>query len=134
MLHDRRAARDHRPSCLARPEQARAALERERAELEDQLDRVETALTALGGMAALSRGRKAGRVRRDFAHGDLAVRRLSAGPGGGGCARSAEGAPRATGPGGRVGLWQLFPLLVPAVLFGGASGGPAARIARRYAG
>ncbi|MFA9269514.1 MAG: fructosamine kinase family protein, partial [Baekduiaceae bacterium] len=34
----------------------------------------------------------------------------------------------------RVELWQLFPLLVHAVLFGGGYGASAARIARRYAG
>lgn len=32
----------------------------------------------------------------------------------------------------RVGLWQLFPLLVHAVLFGGGYGARAARIAERY--
>lgn len=34
----------------------------------------------------------------------------------------------------RVELWQLFPLLVHAVLFGGGYGASVARVARRYAG
>lgn len=41
--------------------------------------------------------------------------------------------PRADGHAERVPLWQLFPLLVHAVLFGGAYGASAARAARRYA-
>jgi fructosamine-3-kinase len=33
----------------------------------------------------------------------------------------------------RVALWQLFPLLVHAILFGGSYGAAAGRAARRYA-
>ena len=45
-----------------------------------------------------------------------------------------EVAPLADGHEDRVGLWQLFPLLVHAVLFGGGYGGSAEDAARRYAG
>jgi fructosamine-3-kinase len=45
-----------------------------------------------------------------------------------------EVAPLAPGHEDRVGLWQLFPLLVHAALFGGSYAGSAARVARRYAG
>lgn len=45
-----------------------------------------------------------------------------------------EVTPLAEGWRDRVELWQLFPLLVPAVLFGGGYGASAARVARRYAG
>ncbi|MCW3004702.1 MAG: fructosamine kinase family protein [Conexibacter sp.] len=41
--------------------------------------------------------------------------------------------PRAEGHAERVALWQLFPLLVHAVLFGGAYGASAVRAAQRYA-
>jgi fructosamine-3-kinase len=41
--------------------------------------------------------------------------------------------PRAQGHEERTGLWQLFPLLVHAVLFGGGYGARAAAAARRYA-
>jgi fructosamine-3-kinase len=41
--------------------------------------------------------------------------------------------PRAAGHEERVQLWQLFPLLVHAVLFGGSYGAAADRAARRYA-
>ena len=41
--------------------------------------------------------------------------------------------PRAAGHEERLALWQLFPLLVHAVLFGGGYGASAARAARRYA-
>ncbi|HEV7753892.1 MAG TPA: fructosamine kinase family protein, partial [Baekduia sp.] len=41
--------------------------------------------------------------------------------------------PRAQGHDERTGLWQLFPLLVHAVLFGGGYGARAAAAARRYA-
>lgn len=44
-----------------------------------------------------------------------------------------EVAPLADGWRERVELWQLFPLLVHAVLFGGGYGSSAARAARRYA-
>jgi fructosamine-3-kinase len=46
----------------------------------------------------------------------------------------AEVAPLADGWEDRVALWQLLPLLVHAVLFGGAYREAAVRIARRYAG
>jgi fructosamine-3-kinase len=42
--------------------------------------------------------------------------------------------PRAAGHAERVGLWQLFPLLVHAILFGGSYGAAAGRAAGRYAG
>jgi fructosamine-3-kinase len=45
-----------------------------------------------------------------------------------------EAAPLAAGHGDRVELWQLFPLLVHAALFGGSYGDAAERAARRYAG
>jgi fructosamine-3-kinase len=43
-----------------------------------------------------------------------------------------ESHPLAEGHGERVGLWQLFPLLVHAVLFGGGYGASAEATARRY--
>ncbi len=43
-------------------------------------------------------------------------------------------APLADGHADRVGLWQLFPLLVHAVLFGGAYGARAASVAAGYGG
>jgi fructosamine-3-kinase len=46
----------------------------------------------------------------------------------------AEAAPLADGHEQRVELWQLFPLLVHALLFGGHYGASAERAARRYAG
>ena len=45
----------------------------------------------------------------------------------------AEVAPLADGHAERVDLWQLFPLLVHAVLFGGAYAASVERVARRYA-
>jgi fructosamine-3-kinase len=45
-----------------------------------------------------------------------------------------EAAPLAEGCEERVDLWQLLPLLVHAVLFGGGYVGAAERVARRYAG
>jgi fructosamine-3-kinase len=45
-----------------------------------------------------------------------------------------EEAPLANGYEDRIGLWQLFPLLVHAALFGGHYGASAERTARRYAG
>ena len=45
-----------------------------------------------------------------------------------------EARPLADGHEQRVDLWQLFPLLVHAVLFGGGYGAQAERAARRYAG
>jgi fructosamine-3-kinase len=46
----------------------------------------------------------------------------------------AEVTPLADGWEDRVALWQLLPLLVHAVLFGGSYPDAAVRIARRYAG
>ncbi len=65
---------------------------------------------------------------------DLAMLRLFGGPSERCFAAYAEATPLADGHGERVELWQLFPLLVHAVLFGGGYGGSVARIARRYAG
>jgi fructosamine-3-kinase len=45
----------------------------------------------------------------------------------------AEVHPLADGHGERVALWQLFPLLVHAVLFGGGYGAAVDRAARAYA-
>jgi fructosamine-3-kinase len=45
-----------------------------------------------------------------------------------------EAAPLADGHEQRVELWQLFPLMVHAVLFGGGYGGSAEAVARRYVG
>jgi fructosamine-3-kinase len=45
-----------------------------------------------------------------------------------------EAAPLAEGHEDRIGLWQLFPLLVHAALFGGHYRASAAQMARRYAG
>ena len=45
-----------------------------------------------------------------------------------------EAAPLADGHRERVELWQLFPLMVHTVLFGGGYGGSAEAVARRYAG
>jgi len=45
-----------------------------------------------------------------------------------------EAAPLAGGWEERVELWQLLPLLVHAVLFGGSYAGAAERVARHYAG
>jgi fructosamine-3-kinase len=65
---------------------------------------------------------------------DLAMLALFASPSPRTLAAYAEVAPPAAGHEDRVGLWQLFPLLVHAVLFGGAYGASAERIAVRYAG
>ena len=43
-----------------------------------------------------------------------------------------EAHPLSDGHEERVGLWQLFPLLVHAVLFGGGYGSSVARVAERY--
>ncbi|WP_430228818.1 fructosamine kinase family protein [Nitrosomonas communis] len=67
---------------------------------------------------------------------DLAMLALFGGPGGSGsrfAAAYAEAWPLADGHAERVALWQLFPLLVHAVLFGGSYGASAARAAARYA-
>jgi fructosamine-3-kinase len=63
---------------------------------------------------------------------DLAMLRLFGGPGERCFDAYAEAAPLADGHAERVELWQLFPLLVHAALFGGGYGGSAARAARRY--
>ena len=66
---------------------------------------------------------------------DLAMLQLFGGVGGSGSSFFAaydEVWPRADGHEERVALWQLFPLLVHAVLFGGGYGASAARAARRY--
>jgi fructosamine-3-kinase len=65
---------------------------------------------------------------------DLAMLRLFGGPSERCFAAYAEIAPLADGHSDRVELWQLFPLLVHAVLFGGGYGSSAVRIARRYVG
>jgi fructosamine-3-kinase len=64
---------------------------------------------------------------------DLAMLRLFGGPGERCFAAYAEAAPLADGHAERVELWQLFPLLVHALLFGGGYGESVARLARRYA-
>ena len=63
---------------------------------------------------------------------DLAMLRLFGGPGERCFSAYEEVAPLADGWRDRVALWQLFPLLVHAVLFGGAYGGRAGEVARRY--
>jgi fructosamine-3-kinase len=63
---------------------------------------------------------------------DLAMLRLFGGPGERCFAAYAEAAPLADGHAERVALWQLFPLLVHAALFGGHYGASVARVARRY--
>lgn len=66
---------------------------------------------------------------------DLAMLALfGGGLGARGLAAYADVTPLADGWRDRVELWQLFPLLVHAVLFGGGYGASAARIARRAAG
>ena len=65
---------------------------------------------------------------------DLAMLALFGGPGRRFRDAYAEVAPPAAGHEDRVELWQLLPLLVHAVLFGGAYGASAERAARRYAG
>jgi fructosamine-3-kinase len=64
---------------------------------------------------------------------DLAMLRLFGGPSERCFAAYSEVTPLADGHADRVELWQLFPLLVHAVLFGGSYGSSVARIARRYA-
>jgi fructosamine-3-kinase len=64
---------------------------------------------------------------------DLAMLELFGGPGLGFSAAYDEVWPRAEGHRERVALWQLFPLLVHAVLFGGPYGGSVRRAAERYA-
>ncbi len=64
---------------------------------------------------------------------DLAMLRLFGGPSARCFDAYAEVHPLAEGHEERLGLWQLFPLLVHAVVFGGSYGASAARTARRYA-
>jgi fructosamine-3-kinase len=63
---------------------------------------------------------------------DLAMLRLFGAPGPRVLGAYAEAHPLAQGHEDRVELWQLFPLLVHAVLFGGGYGASVERIARRY--
>jgi fructosamine-3-kinase len=63
---------------------------------------------------------------------DLAMLQLFGSRGAGFLEAYEERAPLAEGHAGRVALWQLFPLLVHAVLFGGGYGAAAERAARRY--
>ncbi len=63
---------------------------------------------------------------------DLAMLRLFGAPGPRMLAAYEDVAPLAAGHEDRVALWQLFPLLVHAVLFGGGYGASAERAARRY--
>jgi len=65
---------------------------------------------------------------------DLAMLRLFGGPSPRVLGAYAEAYPLANGYEGRVELWQLFPLLVHAVLFGGGYGASVERAARRYSG
>ena len=64
---------------------------------------------------------------------DLAMLRLFGGPSQRVFDAYAEAAPLAAGHEERVGLWQLFPMLVHAVLFGGSYVGRAEQLARDYA-
>jgi fructosamine-3-kinase len=63
---------------------------------------------------------------------DLAMLQLFGGPGPRFLAAYAEAWPLSEGFDERVGLWQLFPLLVHAVLFGGGYAGSVERTAGRY--
>jgi fructosamine-3-kinase len=63
---------------------------------------------------------------------DLAMLRLFGAPSERVFAAYAEAAPLADGHGERVALWQLFPLLVHAALFGGSYGASVERAAVRY--
>jgi fructosamine-3-kinase len=63
---------------------------------------------------------------------DLAMLRLFGAPGPRLLAAYEQVAPLAPGHEERVGLWQLFPLLVHTVLFGGSYGSSVERTARRY--
>jgi fructosamine-3-kinase len=65
---------------------------------------------------------------------DLAMLRLFGSPSRRFEAAYGELAPLADGAAERVELYQLFPLLVHTVLFGGGYGGSAERAAQRYAG
>jgi fructosamine-3-kinase len=63
---------------------------------------------------------------------DLAMLRLFGSPGPGFLEAYEERAPLSAGHAERVALWQLFPLLVHAALFGGSYGASAEHAARRY--
>lgn len=63
---------------------------------------------------------------------DLAMLQLFGGPGDRCLAAYDEASPLADGWRERIGLWQLLPLLVHAVLFGGGYGAQASAVARRY--
>jgi fructosamine-3-kinase len=63
---------------------------------------------------------------------DLAMLKLFGSPAPRTLAAYEEVAPLAEGHEERVELWQLFPLLVHAALFGGGYGASAERVARRY--
>jgi fructosamine-3-kinase len=65
---------------------------------------------------------------------DLAMLQLFGGPSRRVLDAYDEAAPLADGHEQRVELWQLFPLMVHAVLFGGGYGASAEAVARRYAG
>ena len=65
---------------------------------------------------------------------DLAMLSLFGNPGERFLAAYQEAHPLADGHEDRVDLWQLFPLLVHAALFGGGYGASAVRAARRYVG
>jgi fructosamine-3-kinase len=65
---------------------------------------------------------------------DLAMLKLFGAPRGRVFDAYAEAYPLAPGFEDRVELWQLLPLLVHAVIFGGSYGAAAERVARRYAG
>lgn len=65
---------------------------------------------------------------------DLAMLSLFGDPGERFAAAYAEAKPLAEGHADRVELWQLFPLLVHAALFGGGYGDTAVQTARRYVG
>jgi fructosamine-3-kinase len=90
-----------------------------------------------GNVLAGSDGR--GRLVDPAAYGghrevDLAMLRLFGAPSARLFAAYQEAAPLAAGHEDRVALWQLFPLLVHAVLFGGHYGQSVERAARRYTG
>jgi fructosamine-3-kinase len=63
---------------------------------------------------------------------DLAMLRLFGGPGERCFAAYEEAHPLSEGHAERIALWQLFPVLLHAALFGGGYGGQAVQIARRY--
>lgn len=89
-----------------------------------------------GNVLADARGRP--HLVDPAAHGghreiDLAMLRLFGGPSTRCFDAYAEAHPLAEGHEERVGLWQLFPLLVHAALFGGGYGARAARVAAGYA-